>query len=89
MAVSVVERLRSHLLEIPRISLPLSARGTAAACTAVGSENFSLVMACRRRASRFRLANVALVAVEGCASVSSGATASGISSEFSLRFMVR
>ena len=76
-----------NIPNIPRISFPLSASGSVAACTGVGSVNFSRVIAWRMRESRLRLSKVAFAGVEGLASPASGATTSGTSSELSLRFM--
>ena len=84
----VLEAMFQMSPDVPRMSFPLSASGTASAWTAVGSVNFSFVMAWRRRASRFKLAKVALEAVAACSSLPSAMTTSGTSSEFSLRFIV-
>lgn len=75
------------LPHIPRISFPLSASGSVAACTGVGSVNFSRVIAWRMRESRLRLSKVASAGVVVAVSPPSGATTSGTSSLFSLRFM--
>lgn len=69
--------------DLPRISFPDSASGIALCCTGVGAANFSLVMACRMRASRPSSANVAL---EALTFLPSGA-GSGTSFSFNLRFI--